>query len=248
MSLALAARGVVVEIGARRVLDGVSFEVARGEFAALCGPNGGGKTTLLRAALGLVHLAGGELEVLGERPGRAAAAVGYLPQAKSFGGAFPARVVELIVAARRGAWPFLVSAAEREDARALLARVGGERLVDSPLAGLSGGELQRVFLARALVGDPALLLLDEPTAGVDSRGRAELLELLAAIAERSDLAAVLVTHNPGAVRRLADRVVYLDGSVRAWGTPAEVLEGEWALGAFGGHDHVATASARCEDA
>jgi ABC-type Mn2+/Zn2+ transport system ATPase subunit len=249
VSLALVARDVVVELGRRRVLDGVSFEVARGEFAALCGPNGGGKTTLLRAALGLVPLAGGSIEVLGRPPGRAGTAVGYLPQAKAWSGSFPARVVEVITAARRGAWPFRVSAAEREHARAALARVGGEMLVDAPLRGLSGGELQRVFLARALAGEPELLLLDEPTAGVDERGRAEFLDLLAGIAARDELAAVLVTHSAAAVRRLAQRALYLDGSVRAWGAPAEVLEREWGrASAFSGHDHAAPQDARCEDA
>jgi len=118
VSAALRARGVGVEIGGRRVLDDVSFEVERGEFACLCGPNGGGKTTFLKAALGLVPLAAGEIEVLGARPGSAGSAVGYVPQAKSFNPAFPARVVDVIVANRRGAWPLRVSPADREAARA----------------------------------------------------------------------------------------------------------------------------------
>jgi ABC-type Mn2+/Zn2+ transport system ATPase subunit len=247
VSDALRARGATVEVGGRRVLDDVTFDVGRGEFACICGPNGGGKTTFLKAALGLVPLAAGRIEVLGARPGASGSAVGYLPQAKGFNPAFPARVVEVVVANRRGAWPVRVGAADREAARAALARVGGEPLIDQRIRGLSGGEMQRVFLARALVNEPALLLLDEPTAGVDARGRAEFLDLLAGVAARGDLAAVLVTHNAAAVRRLASRVVYLDGRVRAWGTPAEVLDRHWDRAAFTGHDHEAPPARACED-
>jgi zinc transport system ATP-binding protein len=247
VSVALRARGVVIELGGRRVLDDVSFEVEQGEFACLCGPNGGGKTTFLKAALGLVPLAAGEVEVLGARPGSAGSAVGYVPQAKTFNPSFPARVVDVIVANRRGSWPVRTSPADRDAARAALARVGGEALADASVRGLSGGELQRAYLARALVNDPALLLLDEPTAGVDARGRAEFLDLLAGVAARGDLAAVLVTHNAAAVRRLARRAVYLDGRVRAWGPPDVVLGHDWDRAAFSGRDHAATTQPLCED-
>jgi zinc transport system ATP-binding protein len=152
----------------------------------------------------------------------------------------------MIIANRRGSWPLRVRAADREAARLALARVGGERLLEAPLRGLSGGEMQRVFLARAVVNEPELLLLDEPTAGVDARGRAEFLDLLAGIAARDDLAAVLVTHNEAAVRRLADRVVYLDRRVLAWGPPEDVLAREWEREAFHGHDHEAPARLLCE--
>jgi ABC-type Mn2+/Zn2+ transport system ATPase subunit len=248
MSHALRARGVTVVLGRRHVLEDVSFEVARGEFACLCGPNGGGKTTFLKAALGLLPLDAGTIEVLGASPLAARRNVGYLPQAKAFHPAFPARVLDLIVANRTGAWPLRVGDADRERARAALARVGGESLLEARLSGLSGGELQRAFLARALVNEPALLLLDEPTAGVDARGRAEFLDLLEGVAAREDLAAVLVTHNVVAVRRLADRVLYLDGHLRAWGPPAEVLDRAWErTGAFSGRDHDHGADLLCED-
>ena len=247
MSDALRVRDVRVELGGQRVLEDVSFDVARGEFCCLCGPNGGGKTTLLKAALGLAPLTGGRIEVLGRAPALARREVGYLPQAKGFNPGFPARAVELILANQRGAWPLRVSAAERELARAALARVGGERLLDAPLRGLSGGETQRVFLARAIVNDPALLLLDEPTAGVDARGRGEFLDLLAGVAARDDVAAVLVTHNAAAARRLADRVVYLECRVRAWGPPAEVLDREWDKDAFHGRDHATPPDPSCEE-
>jgi ABC-type Mn2+/Zn2+ transport system ATPase subunit len=248
VSLALAVRDATVELGQRRVLEGVSFEVERGEFAALFGPNGGGKTTLLRAALGLVPLQAGSIEVLGAPPGAAAAAVGYLPQTKPLGTALPARAAELIVAAQRGAWPLRLGAADRERARELLARVGGERLLDAPLRGMSGGELQRVYLARALAREPALLMLDEPFAGLDERGRGEFLELLSQIAERSGLAALLVTHSQAAVLRLADRAVLLDRRLQAWGPPEQVFEREAEkAAAWSGHDHEAVRDAPWED-
>jgi len=247
MSAALRLQRVSVALDGRPVLEDVSLEVARGEFCCLCGPNGGGKTTLLKAVLGLVPLASGSIEVLGRPPQGARTGVGYLPQAKSFNPGFPARPLEMIVANQRGAWPLRVSAAEREQALAVLARVGGERLLEAPLRALSGGELQRVFLARAIVNDPKLLLLDEPTAGVDARGRAEFLGLLAKIAARDDVAVVLVTHNVAATQRLADRVVYLERRVRAWGSPQEVLARDLGPGAFAGHDHDAPTGLLCED-
>ncbi len=115
--------------------------------------------------------------------------------------------------------------------------MGGEHLLDRPLSSLSGGETQRVFLARALVIEPELLLLDEPTAGVDAKGREEFLELLAGVAARDDLTAVLVTHHLAAVQQLADRVAYLDGRLLAWGPPREALGGLEAQGAFQTGDH-----------
>jgi zinc transport system ATP-binding protein len=243
---AIRAQGVTVDLGGRRVLDGVTFEVDRGEFVALCGPNGGGKTTFLKASLGLLPPCSGTIQVLGTSPRGARPYVGYVPQVKSFNPVFPCRAADLIAANRRGRWPFRLSPEEREDARATLAQVGGERLLEAPLGGLSGGELQRVYLARALVNQPQLLLLDEPTAGVDARGRVEFLDLLARISDRRELAVVLVTHSASAVRRLARRVVYLHTTLRAWGVPDEVLEHESELrGAFSGQDHAD--HAHCED-
>jgi ABC-type Mn2+/Zn2+ transport system ATPase subunit len=247
VSEAIRAEGVCVSLDGHAVLRDVTFAVERGEFTCLVGPNGGGKTTFLRAALGLVPLSSGQIEVLGRAPEKSRREVGYVPQVKAFNRSFPASVAEVIAANGTGAWPVRLSPARREAARAALARVGGERLLEARLAGLSGGELQRVFLARALVTDPDLLLLDEPTAGVDARGRSEFLELLGGIATARKLAVVLVTHNAAAVRQLARRAVYVDGTVRAWGPPDEVLDREWErAGAFSGLDHASRSL--CEDA
>jgi ABC-type Mn2+/Zn2+ transport system ATPase subunit len=234
---ALEVADLVVEASGRRILDKVCLQVDPHEFLCLLGPNGGGKTTLLKAALGLVKPRAGRILVLGEPPETGRRRVGYLPQRKGFARGFPATAADLIVAAHRGTWPLRAREDEREAARRSLAEVDGEGLLDKPLHALSGGETQRVFLARALVNAPELLLLDEPTAGVDSRGREEFLDLLGGISEHGRHAAVLVTHNLAAVRRLADRVVYLEQTVVAEGTADEVLA-HADLPRAAGHDHA----------
>jgi ABC-type Mn2+/Zn2+ transport system ATPase subunit len=224
MEHVLDVEGVTVEIDGRRLLDRVTFFVPKGEFVCLCGPNGAGKSTLLKAILGIQKRTEGTISLRGRPVHEARRALGYVPQRKTFARDFPATAVELIVAALRGKWPLYVREPEREKARATLRRVGGEKLIDKPLAGLSGGEAQRVFLARALVTDPVLVILDEPTAGVDVKGRAEFLELLSEISRSDELAAILVTHNIAAIAKTAERIVYLEaGRLVAWGLPNELL-------------------------
>ncbi|MBL8912602.1 MAG: ABC transporter ATP-binding protein [Archangium sp.] len=213
-----------VDVDDRTLIDGITFYIPKGEFVCLCGPNGAGKSTFLKSTLGLMKRTRGEIKVNGKPLEEARGAIGYVPQRKTFAQDFPATAVELIVANLRGKWPLRVHADEREKARLALVKTGGEKLIDKPLAGLSGGETQRVFLARAMVTQPELLVLDEPTAGVDVKGRAEFLELLAGISKSDHIAAILVTHNVAAVTRTAERIVYLEaGRLVAWGLPDELL-------------------------
>jgi zinc transport system ATP-binding protein len=241
---ALVAKGVCVQRGGRSVLEDVSIQVNAGEFVCLCGPNGGGKSTFLKAALGLVPVAGGSVHLFDRPAAEARSRVGYLPQRTTFDHGFPATAGELIVANLRGCWPWRLRESERVQAIQALRRVGGEGLIDKPLAGLSGGETQRTFLARALVTEPALLLLDEPTAGVDERGRGDFLDLLAELASSRTVAGLVVTHNRAAIDRIAGRVIYLDRTVVACGRPDEVFGNRGLSPA--GHDHLAQASV-CED-
>jgi ABC-type Mn2+/Zn2+ transport system ATPase subunit len=234
---------VSIVIRGRTIVDDVSFWIPKGEFVCLAGPNGAGKSTLLKAIMGLLPIASGSIKIGDEGVAAGHHKIGYVPQRKGFDRDFPARAVDLIVAALRRKWPVRITADERAKARAVLAKIGGERLLDKPLAGLSGGETQRVFLARALFTDPSLVILDEPTAGVDARGRGELLELMTSISRSDELAAILVTHNLGVVAQTAERIVYLEnGKVLCWGLPQELLgqESLTALAAFQGRDHHAT--------
>jgi ABC-type Mn2+/Zn2+ transport system ATPase subunit len=241
-------KDLVVTLGGKKILDGVTFFVPKGEFLCLCGPNGAGKSTLLKAILGIVKPTSGTIDIVGKGSRATSRDVGYVPQRKTFDRDFPATSIELIVANLRGAWPIRVHPDERAKAKAALEQVGGEHLIDKPIAGLSGGETQRVFLARALVTAPRLLILDEPTAGVDVQGRAEFLDLLGDISASDELAAVMVTHNLAAVAKCAERVLYLDGGVRAWGLPGELMGNE-ALSAlsFQAIDHTHASQPRDED-
>jgi ABC-type Mn2+/Zn2+ transport system ATPase subunit len=208
--------------GDKVALDDVSFWIPKGEFLCLAGPNGAGKSTFLKIALGLLSPDRGTIDVHGRPPGPNPQ-VGYVPQRKTFSRGFPARVEELIVANIRGRWPLRITHDEHDRVIGVLDRVGGKKLIHKELAGLSGGEMQRAFLARALVTDPELLILDEPTAGVDVQGRAEFLEILAEISASDEIAAILVTHNLAAIAKTAERVLYLEHRVVAWGLPNELL-------------------------
>ena len=210
-------RGVTVRFGPKVALEDVSFFVPRGEFLCLCGPNGAGKSTLLKAILGLVTPSSGSLEICGLSPDKARAKVGYVPQRKSFDRDFPASPLEVVAANLRGRWPLRITADERARAMEMLERTGAATLANAQMRDLSGGETQRVFLARALVTKPELLVLDEPTAGVDVTGRAAIIDLMAEISASETITAVLVTHNMQAIARCAERVVYLERTVKAWG-------------------------------
>ena len=208
--------------GEKVVLEDVSFHVPIGEFLCLCGPNGAGKSTLLKAILGLIHPDKGSIRISGLPAREGRSKIGYVPQRKAFDRDFPASPLEVIVANVRGRWPLRITKAERELAMSMLEKTGAANLANAQMRDLSGGETQRVFLARALSTKPDLLILDEPTAGVDVGGRAAIVDLMAEISGSDSIAAVLVTHNLQAIARCAERVVYLERTVKAWGLWTEL--------------------------
>lgn len=227
---------VNVSYGKRHVLEDISFFVPVGEFLCLCGPNGAGKSTLLKVILGLVEPDTGAIIIENEPAAKTRRKVGYVPQRKSFDRDFPATPIEVVVANLRGTWPITITKAERKTAMDVLERTGAAKLANAQMKDLSGGETQRVFIARALVTKPNLIILDEPTAGVDVGGRAAIVDLMAEISASDTIAAVLVTHNLQAIARCAERVIYLDKKIRAWGLWSELAR-ERELAAIQAGDH-----------
>ena len=232
---------VSLDYEGKHVLSDVNAWIHAGELTCICGANGAGKTQLLRMGLGFVAPRVGQVRLFETKPQSSRSRVGYVPQFKSFNRGFPATVEDVLIAAKRGVWPLWSRQSEREQAAAALQRVGGLPLLDKDVSVLSGGELQRVFLARALIIKPDLLVLDEPLAAVDTQGRGTMIELLRSLHQEDKLSIVLITHSEAVVSNLAERVMFLEkGRVIGWGTPGELMKIE-ALHevAFFGHDHEA---------
>jgi len=216
--------------GGPRVLGGVKLDVAPGEFVTIAGPNGGGKTTLLRVALGLERPDSGEARLFDAPADRVGDRwrIGFLAQRTRLGIEAPATVREVVSAgrvARRGLFrPF--GAADRRAVDGAIARVGLEELESVPVQRLSGGQQQRAFIAKALAGEPELLVLDEPTAGVDVDAQEALGAFLGELHRDLRVTILYVSHEFGAVEEFAERVVLVRGGIVFDGRPSD-LPAHW---------------------
>jgi len=216
--------------GGPGVLAGVNLNISPGEFVTIAGPNGGGKTTLVRIALGLERPGSGEAQLFGAPAERAGDRwrIGYLAQRTRLGIEAPATVQEVVGAgrvARRGLFrPF--AAADRSAVDAAIARVGLEEHASTPVQRLSGGQQQRAYIGKALAGEPELLVLDEPTAGVDVDAQEALGAFLGELHRDLGVTILYVSHEFGAVEDFAERVVLVRGGIVFDGRPAD-LPGHW---------------------
>ena len=227
--------GLSVQMEGDPILSDVSFHLHCGEIVALISPNGAGKSSLLRAILGQMPYtgsitfspAGGPAIRLSDPTGTAKGTrplVGYVPQSPTFDRGDPLSVLDFFTAAT-SRWPVFLPIPKRyrDQAAACLARVHGEDLLDKPMGGLSGGQLQRVLLALALEPVPHILLLDEPLSGVDVEGEHQLLDMLDELRTQYDLSIFLTTHDFATLEHFADKVVLLNKKVLKSGKPGEVL-------------------------
>ena len=211
---------VTCRYGRELVLDGVDLAIMRREFTGVVGPSGSGKTSLLRAILGTLHPSAGRVVR------RAGLRVGYVPQVETVDWSFPVTVSQCVLMARCGGrlWPW-ASRAERAEVAGVLARLGIGELGERHIRELSGGQQQRVFIARALLQRPELLLLDEPTSGVDVKLRHEVLHLLEDL-NANGMGILLTTHDLNGIAAHLPRLVCLNREVIGVGPPREVLTQE----------------------
>ncbi len=205
----LSGRGITFARGGRTILDGIDIDVRPGEIVTLIGPNGAGKTTLVRTLLGLETPDQGTVM---RRPGLV---VGYVPQRFERDAAVPLSVARFLT---------LGKPVVRTTVAAVLDEVGAAHVIDRQLVKLSGGELQRVVLARALVRDPDVLVLDEPARGVDHLGEAELYALIGRLRDRRGLGVLLVSHDLHVVMAQSDRVLCINRHVCCHGVPETVAQ------------------------
>jgi zinc transport system ATP-binding protein len=209
----LDARDVSFSYGHGAVLDGIDLSIGPGEFVALVGPNGSGKSTLLRVLLGLLAPSAGEVRLFGAHPDRLQQRwrLGYVPQRPALAGDLPATVEEVVAAGRlaRGGWWRRLRAVDHLEIEHAMESVALLDLRDRRVRELSGGQQQRAFIAKAFAGQPELLILDEPVAGVDLDSQRRFRDALVHFVREHQAAVLLVSHELGAVADVLDRVVVL---------------------------------------
>ena len=231
-SSAVALRDAAVQIGDALLWHDVNVDVPAGQFVAILGPNGVGKSTLIKAVLGVIPLAAGEADVFGQPAGTANREIGYLPQRRSFDPSLRVRgidVVRLGLDGDRFGLPLPWSAKNREAGRRVrdvIDRVDASSFALRPIGELSGGEQQRLLIAQALVRDPRLLILDEPLDSLDLPNQSAIAELIRRVCVDGGVTVLMVAHDVNPILSALDRVVYVAHGKIAVGTPDEVITTE----------------------
>ena len=226
---AIVARGLAAGYGSKATWSDANFSIPSGSFTAVLGPNGAGKSTLIRLILGLLHPMAGKLEVFGEAPRRGNPRIGYVPQGSTFDPELSIRgrdFVGLGVDGHRWGVRLTGRAQVAAATDVSIAAVGAEGYADRQLGRLSGGEQQRLLLAQALVGQPSLLLMDEPLSHLDVRNQGAIVQLISEVARQRHLTVLLIAHDVNPLLRHIDHVLYIAQGKLAMGKPADIITSE----------------------
>jgi zinc/manganese transport system ATP-binding protein len=218
-------RGASLGYDARLLWQNLDLTVAPGEFVAVLGPNGSGKTSLVKVLLGLAPLSSGSVEVCGAPPKRGSNVIGYIPQQRGFDRDVPIRGIDLVRLGLDGhRWGFpLPNRQRRRLVDAAIASVGATEFAQAPVGRLSGGEQQRLRIAQALLGDPKLMLCDEALLSLDIKHQRDVVGLIDSRRRAFNTSVLFVTHEINPILPVVDRVLYLVGTRWAVGAPDEVF-------------------------
>jgi len=222
-------------------LTDLSMQIPKNSFVAIVGPNGAGKSTFLKVLLGLISPTTGQVKIFGKTPRQVDPnLIGYVPQFKTMDRSFPAVYIELVYTGLSRKWHWRLKQDSKKKACQALDQVGATHLAHRPIGKLSGGELQRVCLARSIVRQPELLMLDEPATGIDTIGEEDMYRMLEAYQKESGATVMMITHDWHAVTHHANYVLLLNRKQISFGPPEKTLQEDNLRMAYGhiGHKHA----------
>jgi zinc transport system ATP-binding protein len=225
---AIEINNLIIKLNGREVLKDINLSLSEGQFIGIVGPNGGGKTTLLRAILGLMKPTSGEIRIFGRPPEevlKTGCMFGYLPQILKVNPDFPIRVIDVVMMGRYGRVGILRWPGEKDRKKAIeyLSMMGVEELRNVPFGQLSGGQQQRASIARALAGEPKILILDEPNTGIDVIGQGDFYHLLKGLQKRFGITILMASHDIGTIPAYVDEIACLNYTFHYHGNPLGAL-------------------------
>jgi zinc transport system ATP-binding protein len=225
---AIEINNLTVTLRGKEALRNITLSLDEGKFIGIVGPNGGGKTTLLRAILGLAKPSSGTIRIFGKSPDevlKSGSVFGYLPQIAKISPDFPVRVIDVVMMGRYGKVGMLRWPGEEDRKKCLeyLAMMGIEDLKNVPFGQLSGGQQQRASIARALSGEPSILVLDEPNTGIDVIGQEDFYHLLKGLQKKFRITTLMASHDIGAITAYVDEIACLNNTFHYQGSPVGAL-------------------------
>ncbi len=237
---AVSLEALSLRFGSHSALSDITLNINKGAFISIVGPNGGGKSSLIKVLLGLIKPTSGNAYIFGKKPDEIEThKIGYVPQIKTLDRSFPALPLELVLTGLTGTWTGRISSKMKKLALEGLEKVGASHLACRPLSKLSGGEMQRIYLARSLVRKPELLLLDEPSTGIDSVAEKDINKLLDEYKKESNSTVIMVTHDWEAAYHHSDGVIMLNCGLVDFAPPRDAFNDDNLRMTFGhmGHAH-----------